>query len=703
MAGINLFTNNAATTLASSINSSVTSLTVASATGGLFPSPTAGQYFYCTLSNSTGTVIEIVKVTTRVSDTFTIVRAQDNTTAASFSAGDRVELRLVNASLQNLPQLDSTNTFATTQTFTAAPAFNGGLGTPASGTLTNATGLPLTTGVTGQLPIANGGTASNTAANAFNALNPMTTVGDIIYEGAGPAAARLPIGTTGQVLTVSGGLPSWQTISTSPNQLVSSIPLKSGTSVTAGKLVGINVNGETGELPVPNTYGTRVTAANVGTGTLSTDGSRMLQWTAVLNGAGPTTVTGTFRGSVVNQTTGAMTVGGTTVTSTTNSMGFNAPSFGAYVSALTATTFLCSVYSLAGAENCSFVDINIRIKTFVVTVDASGNCTKGTEVVNDLSPNGGGTAVNYIIFQMAQVAPNITVQRIGYSWLPSTTVDTYYTVTVSGTTVTQTVDAEAANYLSSNRYNTCLTSSNIIVAGIGNVIRTSSYTSGNIGAITNTTVITDSTTTPFWNVVGNTRMIAYYLSNAGTYLLKSYTVNQTTGALTLVDTLTNPAFGLDYYSAWKNATSGVFSWGGTAANSISLQAGGTFTIPTFNTGGVGTSQSGNGDQPTYTTGDTFLFLNPGSSGAAPTITPYTVVAYSTTIFNYIGVCKTSTSASPASVVTDGVANGFTGLSIGLRYYGVFPFNGEVTSIPTNLSIGKAISATEILLARTLNA
>ena len=40
-------------------------------------------------------------------------------------------------------------------------------------------------------------------------VNPMTTTGDTIYSSSGSTPARLGIGTTGQVLTVSGGVPAW--------------------------------------------------------------------------------------------------------------------------------------------------------------------------------------------------------------------------------------------------------------------------------------------------------------------------------------------------------------------------------------------------------------------------------------------------------------------------------------------------------------
>jgi hypothetical protein len=108
---------------------------------------------------------------------------------------------------------------ATAGTDYLAPS--GALGTPASGTLTNATGLPLTTGVTGTLPIANGGTGQTTATAAFDALAPTTTAGDTMYFN-GTDVVRLGIGTTGQALVVNSGAtaPQWGTAGISTGKAI---------------------------------------------------------------------------------------------------------------------------------------------------------------------------------------------------------------------------------------------------------------------------------------------------------------------------------------------------------------------------------------------------------------------------------------------------------------------------------------------------
>lgn len=89
---IQLFSNNAKTTLAAGISSSATTITVASGTGALFPSPVAGESaFKVTLvSASVPTSNEICLCTARSGDTLTVVRAQEGTTAKAFVLNDTV-------------------------------------------------------------------------------------------------------------------------------------------------------------------------------------------------------------------------------------------------------------------------------------------------------------------------------------------------------------------------------------------------------------------------------------------------------------------------------------------------------------------------------------------------------------------------------------------------------------------------------------
>lgn len=92
-AGVQLWANNATTTLSAPASSGATSISVSSSS--LFPAPTGGNWFIATLEHIVSgvvTVNEIVKVTNVSGTTWTIVRAQEGTGAVAWLSGDTVAL-----------------------------------------------------------------------------------------------------------------------------------------------------------------------------------------------------------------------------------------------------------------------------------------------------------------------------------------------------------------------------------------------------------------------------------------------------------------------------------------------------------------------------------------------------------------------------------------------------------------------------------
>ena len=107
MSNIQLFSNNAKTTLAAQLLVGGTTFTVAASGGALFRTVASPNHELITLQRESDGAIEIVRITTHTAanDVFAVVtRAQEGTAALQFEIGDKVQARWTRATAEALTQ-----------------------------------------------------------------------------------------------------------------------------------------------------------------------------------------------------------------------------------------------------------------------------------------------------------------------------------------------------------------------------------------------------------------------------------------------------------------------------------------------------------------------------------------------------------------------------------------------------------------------
>jgi hypothetical protein len=248
--------------------------------------------------------------------------------------------------------------------------------------MTNVTGLPLTTGVTGVLGYSNGGTGFSTYAT-----------GDLVYASATNTLSKLSIGSNGTVLSSNGTTLSWAAAGTGT---VTSVGL--GFSTGAANI--LSNSGTTSPITSSGTYTLAVAGTSGGIPYFSSSNawtsSAVLAANAIVvgGGAGVAPLTVTTNSTILTAIGSAPTGTGSIVLSTAPTFATSITSPAVYGGTGTASTLTLQSTTGVGATDSVVIKVGNNGGTTALTAASSGTVTIGTlNLTNALGAAYGGTGL----------------------------------------------------------------------------------------------------------------------------------------------------------------------------------------------------------------------------------------------------------------------------------------------------------------------
>ena len=474
----------------------------------------------------------------------------------------------------------------------------GALGTPSSGTLTNATGLPLSTGVTGILGVGNGGTGvSGTPTNGE------LLIGNGTGYALGAIQGSTNVTVTNGVGSISLALPSTITSNTSGNAATATALAAAPTQCSGSVATGIAVSGNANCTPTP-TLGASGTLGSVTFGN-ATSGTVTVEPVPGALGAVTASLpanTGTLAETNLAQTFSALQTFGTNISiagvTPTGATGTGALVFG------TSPTFTTPALGTPSAVNLTNA---AALSLPVGAINATGTPSSTTVLYGNgawATPTGSGTVNSGAAGTLAYyAATGTTLSPLslgnGLSVSSATLEQSALNRTVTGTTDTMSCTADAG-------YGTTYNSASAVAVSVPPASGPCGYGFGfyvqNIGAgtvtLTGSTLSAPVQSTITVNAATSTfpASTAYYVVVTATDANGQTTVSNeetaTTGSTANDSTLTitwGAVTGATGYNVWIGTATGAensyfsVSGGSTVTYTITAPSGTSGTPPTSNT------------------------------------------------------------------------------------------------------------------------